>query len=456
MQIVQVLAGFSLGQADLLRRAMGKKKHSILMAQKENFLKGTKERGIDDGLAQHIFDLLTHFADYGFNKSHSAAYAYVAWQTAYLKAHYPAEFMAAMLTSVMDTNDKIGVYIEQCRRMGIKILPPDINVSSNVFSVDGEAIRFGLAAVKNVGDTAISGIVKERDRNGRFEDLMDFCSRVDTRLVNKRVIESLIKCGAMDSLGNKRSQMIDGLDQAVTLAAAVQKERRSGLMGLFGDEDMAEANQLVLKDVLEVPKSVRLAWEKEITGFYITGHPLDEYSKIIRCFTSIEQVISGQLPDKKMVKLGGMITVAKRHITKKGDTMCFMEMEDFTHSIEVLVFPRIFQECVNVLVPDTAVMVQGRIDISDDGVKLVADKVMLLAEYQPSYYVMFKEEFENQETYAAVKEVLAHYHGEIPVVMYFPSRKQTIKAQQQYWVNGADDMIPALESILGEGTVKMR
>lgn len=456
MQIVQVLAGFSLGQADLLRRAMGKKKHSILMAQKENFLKGTKERGIDDKLAQHIFDLLTHFADYGFNKSHSAAYGYVAWQTAYLKAHYPAEFMAAMLTSVMDTNDKVGVYIEQCRRMGIKILPPDINASYTAFSVDGESIRFGLAAVKNVGEAAIAGIVKEREQSGPFKDMMDFCSRIDSRVVNRRVLESLIKCGALDSFGNKRSQMIDALDQAMTLAVTMQKERRSGLMGLFGDEEMAEANRLVLKDVLEVPKAVRLAWEKEITGFYITGHPLDDYSKIIRGFTSIQQVVTGQLADKKMVKLGGMITQAKRHITKKGDTMCFMEIEDFTHSIEVMVFPRIFQECVNVLVPDTAVMVQGRIDASDDGVKLIADKVISLAEYQPAYYLMFTEDRESKETYAAVLSVLGRYKGDIPIITYFPRRRQTFKAKPENWVNGNEGMVEELEAILGEGTVKMR
>ncbi|MCI6869764.1 MAG: DNA polymerase III subunit alpha, partial [Selenomonadales bacterium] len=211
MQIVQVLAGFSLGQADLLRRAMGKKKHSILMAQKENFLKGTKERGLTDELANHIFDLLTHFADYGFNKSHSAAYALVAWQTAYLKAHYPAEFMAAMLTSVVDTTDKVSIYIEQCRRMGIKILPPDINASGDVFTVDNGAIRFGLAAVKSAGDAAVSNIIKVREGEGRFETLLDFCNKVDMRAVNKRVIENLIKCGAFDSLGAKRAQLLQYL-----------------------------------------------------------------------------------------------------------------------------------------------------------------------------------------------------------------------------------------------------
>lgn len=201
MQIVQVLAGFSLGQADLLRRAMGHKEPELLLKQKEAFLAGARARNVDEKTAEHIFELLTHFADYGFNKSHSAAYALVAWQTAWLKAHYPAEFMAAMLTSVVDSSDKVGVYIEQCRRMGIAILPPDINASSASFSVDGKAIRFGLSAVKNVGDGAIAEIKNREAAGGPYTSLEDFCSRADMRAVNKRVIESLIKCGAFDSLG---------------------------------------------------------------------------------------------------------------------------------------------------------------------------------------------------------------------------------------------------------------
>ncbi|MBQ1855581.1 MAG: DNA polymerase III subunit alpha, partial [Anaerovibrio sp.] len=228
MQIVQVLAGFTLGQADLLRRAMGKKKAAILMAQKENFLKGCDSNGIDADLANKIFDLLTHFADYGFNKSHSAAYAYVAWQTAYLKANYPEEFMAAMLTSVMDTTDKVSVYIEQCRRMGIAVLPPDINASSVNFSVDGNAIRFGLAAVKNVGDAALQNLEEERSNGGPFTSLTDFCLRIDMRTINKRVIESLIKCGAFDSIGARRSQLLEVLSKTVDAAAVSQKDKATG------------------------------------------------------------------------------------------------------------------------------------------------------------------------------------------------------------------------------------
>ena len=360
---------------------MGKKKHEILMAQKENFLDGCEKNHIDAGLANTIFDLLTHFADYGFNKSHSAAYALVAWQTAYLKAHYPAEFMAAMLTSIMDT-PKVSTYIELCRRMGIKILPPDINASSAYFSVDGNAIRFGLAAVRNVGETAIENVARIREAGGPFGSLSDFCRRVDMRVVNRRVIESLIKCGAFDSFGAKRSQLLAILPQTVMEAAQQQKDAVSGQMGLFSDETIEETGMLQLPDIDEVPKAERLRWEKEATGFYITGHPLDQYAAKLENLPRIGSLQPDTVRDKQVVRIGGMLTEAKRITTKKGDTMCFATIEDFTDSIEVTVFPRTFYQNMNLLVPDTPVVVQGHIDMTDETVKLIADSVWALKDYR--------------------------------------------------------------------------
>ena len=456
MQIVQVLAGFSLGQADLLRRAMGKKKHSILMAQKENFLKGTKERGLTDELANHIFDLLTHFADYGFNKSHSAAYALVAWQTAYLKAHYPAEFMAAMLTSVVDTTDKVSIYIEQCRRMGIKILPPDINASGDVFTVDNGAIRFGLAAVKSAGDAAVSNIIKVREGEGRFETLLDFCNKVDMRAVNKRVIENLIKCGAFDSLGAKRAQLLQYLDQAIDIASNTQRDKASGQLGLFDMEEINQISELNMRDVPESPADVLLTWEKEITGFYITGHPLDRFSDIIKGFAGLAAVHDGTIGDGKVVKAGGLIVSAKRISTKKGDTMCFLELEDFSSSIEVVVFPRVFYECMNNCEPDKAVMIQGKVNITDEGPKLIADKVIPLEEYSPIYYIKLSSEQENEETYNSIKEILAKHHGNFEVMLYLEARKQTVRTGAQYSIDGTPEAVAELEAFLGPGTVKSR
>ncbi|MCR5175589.1 MAG: DNA polymerase III subunit alpha [Anaerovibrio sp.] len=456
MQIVQVLAGFSLGQADLLRRAMGKKKAAILMAQKENFLKGCEENGIDGELANKIFDLLTHFADYGFNKSHSAAYAYVAWQTAYLKANYSEEFMAAMLTSVMDTTDKVSVYIEQCHRMGIEVLPPDINVSSVNFSVDGSAIRFGLAAVKNVGEAALKNLVDERNNGGPFTSLMDFCTRVDMRTINKRVIESLIKCGAFDSIGARRSQLLDVLPQTVDAAAVVQKDKATGQLGLFDDEEISDVSEVKLRDIPEVDQRTMLMWEKEITGFYITGHPLDEYADVIKGFIGIGNVIAGKIKNGKTVKIGGMITSAKRIATKKGDTMCFLTAEDFSHSIEVVVFPKVFYSSINYLEPDSAVMIAGKVNYTDEGVKLLADRICLLEDYKPDVYLAISPAHDNEAVYKAVKNVLTTHHGDHVVYVYYPEQKKMIKTEQSMWIDGSEEAFSLLKEILGDDSVKSR
>lgn len=456
MQIVQVLAGFTLGQADLLRRAMGKKKAAILMAQKENFLKGCEANGIDADLANKIFDLLTHFADYGFNKSHSAAYAYVAWQTAYLKANYPEEFMAAMLTSVMDTTDKVSVYIEQCRRMGIAVLPPDINASSVNFSVDGNAIRFGLAAVKNVGDAAMQNLEEERSNGGPYTSLMDFCLRIDMRTINKRVIESLIKCGAFDSIGAKRSQLLEVLSKTVDAAAVSQKDKATGQMGLFDDEIINDVTEIKLPDIPEVDRSIMLMWEKEITGFYITGHPLDEYSDVLNGFTSISDILAGKVRDGKTVKLGGMVVSAKRIATKKGDTMCFAEVEDFSHSIEVVVFPKVFYQCVNALEPDSAVMVAGKVNFTDDGIKVLADRVCLLKDYKPDIYIAISAAHENEAVFKAVKDALTTHQGDHIVYIYYSDRKKVIKTERAMWIDGSEEAISLLKEILGDDCVKTR
>ena len=459
MQIVQVLAGFSLGQADILRRAMGKKKAAILMAQKENFLKGAEKNGIDIDLANKIFDLLTHFADYGFNKSHSAAYAYVAWQTAYLKANYPAEFMAAMLTSVMDNSDKVSVYIDQCRRMGIEVLPPDINASDVSFSVDGKAIRFGLAAIKSVGEAALTSLVGERKEGGAFESLMDFCTRVDMRTINKRIIENFIRCGAFDSLGAKRAQLLDALEATVDAASVAQKDKASGQYSLFSDEELMEVSEVKLRDMPERPKSELLAWEKEITGFYITGHPLDEYAAKLNGLTPIKHVIDGNIQDGKKIKLGGLIVDADRRTTKKGDMMCFLRLEDFTHSIRVVVFPRNFYECMNLLVPDTAVLIHGRVNYADDDrdpIQMIAERIELLSEYKPDFYIAIKKEQESQEIYDKLKEIFNRHHGDNVVYMYFLASKRLIKNQENFWIDGSDEVQQEIRELLGEDSLKTR
>ena len=459
MQIVQVLAGFSLGQADLLRRAMGKKKAAILMAQKENFLAGTRQKGIDDELATHIFELLEHFADYGFNKSHSAAYAWVAWQTAYLKANYPAEFMAAMLTSVMDNTDKVSQYIDQCRRMGIRILPPDINVSRVSFSVDKGAIRFGLAAIKNVGEAALSVMMEERDKGGAFASLMDFCSRVDFHAVNKRSVENFIRCGCFDSLGAKRAQLLAVLPDVMEAAASVQKDRASGQLGLFDAEEVRQVAEIKLPDIPEERPDVLLGWEKEITGFYITGHPLDRYRSRLAELTPIAQVANGQLADKSRVKLGGTVSECVRRTTKKGDMMCFLRLEDYTHNIRVVVFPKVFYSKMTLTEPDSHVVITGKVDYSDDErdkIQLIAEDIVSLDSGGRDYYIAIRPEQEKQEIYEALKRIFKRHHGQNVVYMYFYGTKKLIKNEKYYWLDGSAEAEEEIRALLGNDSLKVK
>ena len=455
MQIVQVLAGFSLGQADLLRRAMGKKKHDLLMAQKEIFLQGCAKNGLETSLANHIFDLLTHFADYGFNKSHSAAYGLLAWQTAYLKAHYPVEFMAGVLTSIMDKTDKIPVYIQLCRQMGIKILPPDINSSAATFGIEDGAIRFGLAAVRNVGENAIVSMERVRAEGGKFRSLVDFCARVDMRAVNKRALESLIKCGAFDSIGTERNQLLASLDAAMQDAARRQRDVLSGQGGLFGEETMEEVQQIAVS--ADVPPSTareRLTWEKEATGFYITGHPLDDYSDTLSALLSIGEIPNTVRKDRQLVRIGGILTSTKRFTTKKGDTMLFAELEDFSGKIEVTVFPRVFYAHVSALELDAIIVVEGRVDTTGEEPKLLAEEIWGMNEYRSSFYLIPQTNVDRRTLWTAMQEIFAAHPGDHPV--YVQSEGRWRRLGETYWIDGSKEAQSALTRLMGESAVKMR
>ena len=455
MQIVQVLAGFSLGQADLLRRAMGKKKHDLLMAQKEIFLQGCEKNGLEASLANHIFDLLTHFADYGFNKSHSAAYGLLAWQTAYLKAHYPVEFMAGVLTSIMDKTEKIPVYIQLCRRMGIRILPPDINSSAASFGIEDGAIRFGLAAVRNVGENAIVSMERVRAEGGKFRSLVDFCARVDMRAVNKRAIESLIKCGAFDSIGVERNQLLASLDAAMQDAARRQRDLMSGQGGLFGEETMEEVQQVRIAE--NVPPSTaheRLMWEKEATGFYITGHPLDDYRDTLSALLSIGEIPHTVHKDRQLVRIGGILTNTKRFTTKKGDTMLFAELEDFSGKIEVTVFPRVFYAHVSDLESDAVIVMEGRVDTTGEEPKLLADEIWRMNEYRASFYLMPPTDVDRRTLWSGMQELFAAHAGEHPV--YVRSDGRWRRLDESYWIDGSPEVRQELTQLMGEGSVKMR
>ena len=424
MQIARTLGGYSLGGADLLRRAMGKKDAAEMAKQRDTFLAGAKEQGTDLKKAGAIFDLMAKFAEYGFNKSHSAAYALIAYQTAYLKAHYPVEFLAALLTEDMGNTDKIIKSISDCRDMGIQILPPDINASDRSFLVMELAIRFGLGAVKNVGSGAIEAIIEGR-ADGPFGGLFDFCQRVDLRRVNKRVVESLIKCGAFDSTGDKRAAMIGGLEHAMDVGQKMQREKESAQVSLFGAAEIVRGNGAggsQLPDVPEWTSRELLGYEKEALGFYITGHPLDRYGDEIRKFTSITTATLSERPDKSEVKLCGIVASLSEKMTKRGDRMAFFSLEDRTGSVEVMVFPDTFAAAAPAIKSDEPILVSGTVEVGEESCKIKATEIVLLrdanARQTTRVHVTLKEEL-GRSHLELLRDLLKRYPGGCRTFLHF-------------------------------------
>ena len=440
MQIVQTLAGFSLGQADLLRRAMSKKKAEILLAQKENFLHGCAKNGVDKILAEKIFELLSHFADYGFNKSHSAAYALIAWQTAYLKAHFPAEYMAAIMSSVGDA-DKVAAYVELSRSMGIKVLPPDINFGDVHFSVDNGAIRFGLSAIKTVSELTSKNILFERQRGGKFKSIEDFCARVDLNNCPRRSLEKLIKCGAFDSLDTRRTALLESLDIAILAGAKKQFNLRSGAISLFGDDEIP----FKLLDVPERPKKEILAWEKEILCFYVSGHPLDDFREKFSGLTTSTQINDGKLLGRR-VKFGGIVTDVRRIMTKRGDPMAFLQLEDFYGKVDVTIFTRVFNDTINVAVPDEIVVVGGKVDSKDDSIVVLADSVIAAKDYAPDFYLTLPETLDTPATRGELKKISETNEGDRKIFVKRDGRwkKTSLK------ISDTPEVRAALKNLFGE------
>ncbi len=375
MKIASELGGFTLGEADLVRRAMGKKKPEVLAAMREQFIQGAVEKGVSKETASAIFDLMEYFSGYGFNKSHSAAYALVAYQTAYFKANYPQEYMAALLTSVMGNTDKIALYIEECRRMGITILPPDVNKSFPFFSPEGEAIRFGLLSIKNVGIGAIEKIIQER-RNGNYLSLEDFCRRVSHQLVNKRVLESLIKSGSCDFPGTNRRQMLVELDDI--LERTNKRNVSKNQLSLIEMADMVPDKRDTSELLPEYPAQELLLMEKEYLGVYLSGHPLDEWREKFGQNGIIPIADLEEEPDGKEVLLGGVVTQWRVINTKAGAQMAGCRLEDLTGSIEVIVFPKLYSIIKEGYLPDRVTVIKGRLEHQDEGIKVLASQLRWL------------------------------------------------------------------------------
>jgi len=424
MKIANDLANYSMAEADGLRKAMGKKIVKIMAEHRERFLKGAEENRIPREKAEQLFDLMEKFGGYGFNKSHSAAYALIAFQTAYLKAHYPVEFMAALLTSEMHSSDAVVKFINECRKHGIRVLPPDINESQVAFTVRDGEIRFGLVAVKNVGEGAIDAIIEAREAGPEgsgpkpFESLFEFCSRVDLRKVNKRVMESLIKSGALDSLGARRSQMTAALEDALDYGQQVQRERADPQMSLFDmgpEEDTVPLNLPPLPDLTEWGDRQRLTCEKEVLGFYISGHPLLRHEEIIDKFTNADSVSLAEMSDGTAVRVGGIVAGAKRITSKKGEPMAFVSLEDMQGTMEVVVFPSLYAQVADVLVDDAAILVQGRLQNDDKGPKLIGEAVVPMEKAEETWTAMvhlrLDRERTDREQLMKLRDLLSRHPG---------------------------------------------
>ncbi|HZI58094.1 MAG TPA: OB-fold nucleic acid binding domain-containing protein, partial [Verrucomicrobiae bacterium] len=389
MQIANVLAGYSLGEADLLRRAMGKKILEEMTAQRQRFVKGATERGFPEKKIVKIFDLMEQFAGYGFNKSHSAAYALLAYQTAYLKTHYPVEFMAALLTSQMGNTDNVVKYINECREMKIPVEPPNINVSDSNFTPHENAIRFGLAAVKNVGRNAIESITAARKELGRFGSIFEFCEKVDLRLLNKRVLESLIKAGAMDDFGY-RAQIMAVLDKSIERAQKAQRDAEMGQHGLFGvfDEEQSNGSGEKLPNVPEWEEHQRLASEKEVLGFFITGHPLEKYKEKLEAFRALSvETISAMTTGTgrdELVNTAGMVSSVRVLKSRKGDLYAQAVLEDMTGTIEAVVFPDAYKKLQAILKQEIPMLVKASIRVEEgSNPKVIINQLTPLEEAQP-------------------------------------------------------------------------
>jgi DNA polymerase-3 subunit alpha len=453
MQIASTLAGFSLGEADLLRRAMGKKKPEIIAGLRSRFVEGAAANGIPEKLAGEIFDLMEYFAGYGFNKSHSAAYAMVAYQTAYLKANYPVEYMAALLTSVRDNSDKVAAYVEECRRLGIGVLPPDVNESRRNFTVVPGGIRFGLAAIKNVGETAVEAIIAARNEGGPFRDFGDFCSRINPRVINRRVLESLARAGAFSSLGHTRSQVLAVLDGGLELAQRSAREKDSSQLSLFGDLENNGYDIKIDATQEEFPQQELLRMEKELLGLYISGHPLANYRELLRALTSIQAAELAEAEADTPLRVGGLVLALKRHRTRKGEAMAVLQIEDLTGVIEVVVYPRVYQEYRHLLRPEAVLIVRGKKAAWGERLRLVAEEITPVNANGAEVYVRLPEA--GPEFLARFKEVLGRHRGSCPVYLYYPGENVVRKAPEGYWIDVTSPVVGILKEMVGEKNIKI-
>ncbi|MFR5602170.1 MAG: DNA polymerase III subunit alpha [Lachnospiraceae bacterium] len=474
MQIVRDLAGYTLGRSDLVRRAMSKKKASVMEKERQNFVYGNEEEGvkgcirngIDEKTANHIYDEMTDFAKYAFNKSHAAAHTVVSYQTAYLKYYYPKEFMAALMTSVMDNVTKVSEYILTCRQMDIPIMPPDINVGESGFSVSGGAIRYGLSAIKSVGKSVVDVILKEREQNGLFSSMEDFVDRMTNKEVNKRTLENFIKSGALDSLPGTRKQKILVAPELLDQKNRERKNSMEGQMSLFdfAPEEEKAQYQITFPEVGEFPKEDILAFEKETLGIYLSGHPMEAYETTWRNqitamttdFMVDEETEAAKVEDGSYVTIGGMITGKTVKTTRNNKMMAFLTVEDLVGSVEVLVFPKDYESKRELLTEEAKVFIQGRASVGDEPVgKLICERVIPFSQIPRELWIKFAD----KESYLrGEQELLSDLklsEGNDQVVIYLEKERAKKVLPANWNVQADENLIQTLILKHGEKNVKV-
>jgi len=458
MQIVRTLAGYSYGRADVLRRAMIKKKHDVMEKERASFIYGDGEvdgavkRGVDEKTASEIFDEMVGFAEYAFNKSHAAAYAHVAYQTAWLKTFYPVSFMAASFSAYIGDNSKIAKYYDEMKKNNIKLLLPDVNESAVRFKAEGRNIRYGLEAIKGVGRSFSEEIVRER-KNGKFTGLKDFCTRMAESGLNKRTLESLVRSGAFDSLGGKRSQYLVVLEKYADEASASYRTNLTGQISLTGEEVTDE-----LPELLELDKEEILNMEQEMLGVFVSGHPLDEYRDILNksgsvsvidIISAFEESESNIYTDKTIV-LSAVITKRNIKRTKRNDRMAFITVEDLSGAIEAIVFPSVFAKCEKIIDSTTPLMISGKIEAQEDGQpKIIVSSFSEIEQETSKLYI--KIPAGSEEKFESLKKILEIFKGDTPVYLYYESTKKTVKAPKNYYISCNDTLICEIKKLLGEG-----
>jgi DNA polymerase-3 subunit alpha len=462
MKIASEVAGFSLAKADLMRRAMGKKDKALMAAMKKEFIEGAEAAHTGRKAAGEIFDLIEKFASYGFNKSHSVAYSVIAYQTAYLKAHYPAEFMAANLSSEIGSTDKIVKLIDDCRKSGIEVLPPDVNESAIDFSVVEGRIRFGLCAIKNVGESAIETVIRSRTEQGKFENLFDFCRRVDLRLVNKKCLESLVQAGAFDSMSPNRSQFMENLERAASFGQAAQATLVEGQSSLF-DGGAASPETKVHFPAMTVAASwsepEKLAREKSVLGFFVSGHPLLKYEQEIKDFSTVRFGDLSGLRNNSTVRACGIVTAVKKKIDKRNNTMAFVSLEDFTGKGECIVFSDPFAKYQALLQPDAMVMVTGKGEANGDMLKILVNEVIPMEKvrekYTKSVILSIDVNAVQEDTILRLRKIIEEHKGSCPCYFNVRSDRSTsMYGTRQFSVEPSGNFLREVRAMLGPDNVR--